>query len=268
MTGDIATLATDGLVRRFGHGRRAHTAVDQVDLVISRRTRLGIVGESGSGKSTLGLLLVGLESPSAGSVRYEGDDLRELMRTEKTRRAFRRDVQMIAQDTSSSFDPLRSLRHAVATPARQLLDLDRDTANERVDETLLSLGIDPALADRRPHEVSGGQRQRFAIARAVVVRPRFIVCDEVVSALDVSVQGQVLNQLKRYCADHDAGLAFISHGLPATAFISTEIAVMYQGKVVEHGPTEQIIHAPVHPYTKRLLAAYHGPHTDHELKAS
>jgi peptide/nickel transport system ATP-binding protein len=136
--------------------------------------------------------------------------------------------------------------------------LSRSAADDRADETFEMLGLDPAFADRYPYEVSGGQRQRFAIARALVVRPRFLVCDEVVSALDVSVQGQVLNSLKRYSVEHGAGLAFISHGLPATAFISEELAVMYRGKIVEHGPTSRVIREPEHPYTKHLLSAYRG----------
>nr|MDT0667120.1 ABC transporter ATP-binding protein [Micromonospora sp. DSM 115978] len=119
-------------------------------------------------------------------------------------------------------------------------------------------GLTPSLTDRHPAEVSGGQRQRFAIARALVVRPNLLVCDEVVSALDVSVQGSILNLLKRYCLDTGAALVFVSHGLPATAFVCSELVVMHQGKVVEHGPTERIIGTPEHPYTQRLLAAFRG----------
>ncbi|GAA1954267.1 ABC transporter ATP-binding protein [Microbacterium aquimaris] len=251
-----ATLRTDGVVRSFGHGSRSHRAVDDVNLTVTNQTRLGIVGESGSGKSTLGLMLVGLERPTSGAVIYNGQDVQSLVKYRARRMLFRREVQMITQDTSSSFDPLRTLRDAVSRPAQQLAGLDRSSTRDRVDETVAMLGLDPSLADRYPQEVSGGQRQRFAIARALVVRPRFIVCDEVVSALDVSVQGQVLNQLKEYCTTHNTGLAFISHGLPATAFISNELLVMHQGKVVETGPTQRVIEAPEHPYTARLLAAY------------
>jgi peptide/nickel transport system ATP-binding protein len=261
-----AVLETKALSRRFGHGRRAHTAVDAVDLAVTAGTRLGVVGESGSGKSTLGLLLVGLEKPSSGSIEFEGQDLAGMLHTSAGRKAYRRRVQMIAQDTSSSFDPLRTLRDSVRTPARQLVGLDTGAADAQADETFELLGLDPALADRYPHEVSGGQRQRFAIARALVVRPSFLVCDEVVSALDVSVQGQVLNSLKRYCVEFGAGLAFISHGLPATAFISEELIVMYRGQIVEQGPTSRVIDAPEHPYTRHLLDAYRGPNF-HEHRA-
>ncbi|GAA2234688.1 ABC transporter ATP-binding protein [Herbiconiux moechotypicola] len=255
----MTALAAERLTRRFGHGRRAHTAVDAVDVEFPAGSRTGIVGESGSGKSTLGLMLVGLDRPNGGRVLVDGDDLAPRMRTQAGRRAFRREVQLIAQDTSSSFDPLRTLRDALRTPARQLVGLSIDEADARIAETLGMLGIDPAFADRYPHEVSGGQRQRFAIARALVVRPGFVVCDEVVSALDVSVQGQVLNSLKRYCAQTGAGLAFISHGLPATAFISDRLVVMYRGVVVEQGPTERVIAEPEHPYTRHLLNAHRGP---------
>jgi peptide/nickel transport system ATP-binding protein len=187
-----------------------------------------------------------------------GRSLTQMLPSRTERLAARRAVQFVGQDTTSSFDPRRTLRDAVRNPAMVLLDLDEEEADARVDETLELLGLDRAMADRKPTGVSGGQRQRFALARALVVKPRLLICDEVVSALDVSVQGAVLNLLKSFCKETHAGLAFVSHGLPATAFIAEEIVVMLHGKIVERGPTSQIIHAPEHPYTARLLAAYRG----------
>ena len=171
-------------------------------------------------------------------------------------REFRRNVQLVAQDTSSSFDPRRTLRDGIRRPLLELLEMSRRDADEKVNEMLASLSIDPMLADRKPHQVSGGQRQRFSIARALVVGPKLIVCDEAVSALDVSVQGAVLNLLKEHCEKSDAGLVFVSHGLPATAFICDELIVMYQGRIVEQGSVQQVIFASEHPYTRRLVGAY------------
>jgi ABC-type oligopeptide transport system ATPase subunit len=168
----------------------------------------------------------------------------------------------VPQDTSSSFDPMKTLRDAVRMPAMRLLGLDRQAADELVDATLATLSLPTALADRYPREVSGGQRQRFAIARAVVVQPRFLVCDEAVSALDVSVQGSILNLLKDYCESTGAGVAFVSHSLPATAFVANDLIVMNRGEVVERGPTLAVLDRPQHPYTAALLAAYRGQTAD------
>jgi peptide/nickel transport system ATP-binding protein len=206
--------------------------------------------------------MVGLDHPTAGRVSFRGQELRNL--TPGDIRDFRRSVQLIAQDTTSSFDPRRTLRDAVRRPAQELLGCDRAAADALVDETLGTVGLLPKLADRKPHEVSGGQRQRFSIARALVVRPQLIVCDEVVSALDVSVQGTVLNFLKHYCASTGAGLVFVSHGLPATAFISEQILVMKDGRAVEFGETSQVMHFSEHAYTRSLVEAYRA----HERAAS
>jgi peptide/nickel transport system ATP-binding protein len=237
-----------------GKNGAQHTAVDDVSLLVDQTTRIGIVGESGSGKSTVVRMMVGLDHPTSGTVEFNGRATTAMLPTEM--RSFRLAVQLVAQDTSSSFDPRRSLRDAVRRPAQKLLGMASNTADSEVDKTLHDLGLDPRLADRKPHQVSGGQRQRFAIARAMVVRPRVIVCDEAVSALDVSVQGSVLNLLKRYCIDNQAGLVFVSHGLPATAFVAEQLVVMYHGKIVEEGPTNQVMFAPQHSYTQTLINAY------------
>ncbi|OAA29525.1 peptide/nickel transport system ATP-binding protein [Frankia sp. EI5c] len=254
----FAQLAATSVVKHFGPARNRHTAVDGVSLTVEPGQRIGIVGESGSGKSTLARIMVGLETPSAGTVTFNGTSLRSLLSMRASRVELRREVQFVSQDTTSSFDPLRTLRDSIRQPAQRLLGLDRRAADAKVDETVASLGMAPALVDRNPAEVSGGQRQRFAIARALVVRPRLLVCDEVVSALDVSVQGSILNLLKRYCLESGAALVFVSHGLPATAFVCSELVVMKNGQIVEHGDTHQVLHAPRHPYTTALLAAFRG----------
>jgi ABC-type glutathione transport system ATPase component len=252
-------LIVDGLTKRFASGRRQGArgpALDGVSISIGRATRMGIVGESGSGKSTLARILVGLETPTTGSVTFDGRDVHAMRAAE--RKDFRRRVQLIGQDTSSSFDPTKTLRDAVRRPAQLLLGVARPAADDLVDATLEAVGLTPAHADRMPHQVSGGQRQRIAIARALVVRPEIVVCDEVVSALDVSVQGTVLNLLKSYCVTAGVGMVFISHGLPATAFVSTEIVVMRDGVIVEQGPRDAVLHHSTHPYTRTLVDAHRG----------
>jgi ABC-type glutathione transport system ATPase component len=256
----VVTLQTDKLTRVFGRGSSRHVAVHPVGLEIDSRTSLGIVGESGSGKSTLSRLLVGLDMPTEGNVLLDGTPIRRMMATPSGLRGFRRTVQFVAQDTFSSFDPRRTLRDAVTTPLRVLRDVKGDQAEAEVRDVLALLKLDPALLDRYPAQLSGGQRQRFSLARALVVRPRILLCDEVVSALDVSVQGAVLNTIRAYCKTHSVGLGFVSHGLPATAFISTSLIVMCNGEVVERGRTTDVIERPQHPYTQSLLDAYRrGP---------
>lgn len=252
---DLATIQFGAVTKNFhGRGGTTHTAVDGVDLLVDTNSRLGIVGESGSGKSTLVRMMMGLESPTTGTAEFRGRSIARLGRAEM--KDFRRQVQMVAQDTSSSFDPRRTLRDAIRRPARELLDMSTKDADEAVDATVASLHLDPGLTDRKPHQVSGGQRQRFSIARALIVNPKLIICDEAVSALDVSVQGSVLNLLKEHCEINEAGLVFVSHGLPATAFISQELIVMYQGRVVEQGSTDDVLFRSTHPYTRKLVDAY------------
>lgn len=258
-----AKVSLDHVSKYFGSAlhRSFVTAVEDISLTIgSSGYAVGIVGESGSGKSTLARLIVGLERPSKGTAAFNGVELPAVLGRRTTRCEFRRAVQFIAQDTTSSFDPRRTLRDAVRLPLMILNGLSRESADEKINEIVAFMGLQPAHADRYPHQVSGGQRQRFAIARALAVGPRILVCDEVVSALDVSVQGSILNMLKRYCAASSAGLVFVSHDLPAAAFISDELAVMYRGAVVDRGKTEEIISGRgVHPYTAMLLQAHRGP---------
>ncbi|WP_344418440.1 ABC transporter ATP-binding protein [Pseudonocardia ailaonensis] len=251
----LVQITAEAVEKTFVVNRARHRAVAAVDVTIGSDRTIGVIGESGSGKSTLARMLCGLERADEGSLHYNGIPLGQHLSSRTGRRDFRRAVQLVSQDVSSSFDPLRTLRDAVRTPAMVLCELDRDEADHRVDEVLTTLQIDPALAARRPHEVSGGQRQRFAIARALVVRPRVLLCDEVVSALDVSVQGSVLNLLKDYAERNRAGLFFVSHGIPATAFLVDELIVMRGGEIVERGSTDDIVEAPQHEYTRFLVGA-------------
>jgi ABC-type dipeptide/oligopeptide/nickel transport system ATPase subunit len=252
MTGQ-GELRAEGLVKSFGKG---HRAVAGVDAAFSVGVRTGIVGESGSGKSTLARMLVGLETPTAGEVTWRGRAVAGLLGTRPGRADFRREVQFVGQDTTSSFDPRHTLRHAVTTSAQRLLGLADAEARAAVDATLAGLGLDPAMADRMPGQVSGGQRQRFAIARALVVGPRLLICDEIVSALDVSVQGAILNMIKRRSETAGIGVVFVSHGLPATAFLSDEIVVMFRGEIVERAAAREVVQRPAHEYTRGLLAAH------------
>ncbi|HTF48181.1 MAG TPA: ATP-binding cassette domain-containing protein [Pseudonocardia sp.] len=254
MTGYVA-LRGDRISRVYGTRRTAFTAVKPVDFEVNSESAIGIVGESGSGKSTLTRMLVGLERVTTGSVTYNAAPITRFIQTHAGRLDFRRAVQFVGQDTSSSFDPRRTLRDSVATPLKVLLGSTGSEAEDRIVEVLRLLQLDPAQLRRYPGEVSGGQRQRFALARALVVRPRILLCDEVVSALDVSVQGAVLNVIKEYRETNQVGLAFVSHGLPATSFLARELVVMCRGEIVERGETAQVLHEPRHPYTAKLLGA-------------
>jgi peptide/nickel transport system ATP-binding protein len=256
---DFVQLAATDVTKVFGRRRsQRHTAVDRVSLTVESGRAVGIVGESGSGKSTLARILAGIEVPTTGTVYFNDAPIASQLSGKAERLNLRRHVQMVSQDTSSSFDPLKTLRASVRTPAMRLLGLGREQADAEVDRVTAGLELPTALADRYPQHVSGGQRQRFALARALIVRPRLLICDEVVSALDVSVQGSVLNILRGFCAESGAGLVFVSHGLPATAFISDRIAVMRHGQIVEDGPTGEVLGQPSHEYSRQLLAAYRG----------
>jgi len=253
---EFTSLRAEKVVREFGPRRRRHRALDGIDLELVPGSSLGIVGESGSGKSTLSRLLVGLDEPTDGAVLLDGRKVRDWLATPASRVQFRRTVQYIAQDTTSSFDPHRTLRDSVRTPLRTLHGMSGSAADDVVDETVAAMGLDVALADRMPHQVSGGQRQRFAIARSFAVRPRVVLCDEIVSALDVSVQGSILNLVKDYCRSTSAALVFVSHGLPATAFVADDLVVMKDGRIVESGTAADVVERPQHEYTRSLLAAY------------
>lgn len=245
-------LEARGLTKRYGR----RTVVDDASLTVEPGARVGIVGESGSGKSTVAKMIVGLEPASGGEVLVDGASLAGMLRTRAGVLDYRRRVQLVAQDTTSTFDPRHRVREALRVPAQILGGLDRSRADDAIDAIVAELGIAAELVDRFPRELSGGQRQRMAIARALVVRPSLVVCDEAVSALDVSVQGTVLNLLKRYSEDHGVGVLSVSHGLPATAFLTQHLVVMNAGRVVESGPTADVLAEPRHPYTRALVSAY------------
>ncbi|MGW4032984.1 ABC transporter ATP-binding protein [Streptomyces sp. NPDC004838] len=261
-----ALLEARGLVKHYGSGgllgtvrtRAAVRAVDGVDLTLPRGTTLGLVGESGCGKSTLARLLLALERPTSGTVLVEGEDLLRLPRTELRRR--RRDIQLVMQDPYTSLDPRMTALEIVREP----LDIHRDPAakhdrSARARELLEMVGLDPGHANRHPHQFSGGQRQRLGIARALALRPKILVCDEPVSALDVSVQAQVMNLLKRLQRTFGLSYVFISHDLAVVRNIADEVAVMYLGRIVEQGDRDTVYSRPRHPYTRALLSAVPEP---------
>jgi ABC-type oligopeptide transport system ATPase subunit len=232
-------------------------AVDDVSLDIHSGETLGLVGESGSGKSTLGRLVLRLIEPTSGSIRYQGSDLLGASRGEMRR--LRRHMQIIFQDPFASLDPRFRVEDIIAEPLI-IHGASSDTAFKRdlrsnVLELLRAVGLDESALSRYPHEFSGGQRQRIGIARALALKPKFIVADEPVSALDVSVGAQIVNLLAQLQRDFGLTYLFISHSMPVVRYLATRIAVMYRGKLVEVGDTNQITERPQHPYTRTLLEA-------------
>jgi ABC-type glutathione transport system ATPase component len=242
-------------------------AVDDVSLDIHAGETLGLVGESGSGKSTLGRLVLRLIEPTFGAIRFDGIDL--LAASSREMRRLRRNMQIIFQDPFGSLDPRMCVEEVIAEPliihesegrgAPRLTGFVRrgnsNIRRTRVSELLSAVGLDASAMSRFPHEFSGGQRQRIGIARALALRPKFIVADEPVSALDVSVGAQIVNLLAQLQRDFGLTYLFISHSMPVVRYLATRIAVMYRGKTVEVGTTEQITTQPQHAYTRSLLEA-------------
>ena len=231
-------------------------AVDGISFSLQAGRSLGVVGESGSGKSTLARLVMALEPPSSGQVVFDGQDLHALS-PEALRRA-RTGLQMVFQDPYGSLDPRRKVLQTVAEPLAVLHGAPRAEQRERAAEALDAVGLRASDLDKYPHEFSGGQRQRIAIARALITRPKLIVADEPVSALDVSVQAQVLNVMQDLKDRYGVTYLFISHDLAVVDMVCDEVIVLHRGKIVEQGTPERLFQAPEHPYTQRLLAAVPG----------
>jgi len=238
-------------------------AVDDVTFKLERGTTLGVVGESGCGKSTLGRSILRLIEPTSGEVKFEGKDVTSMGQTEM--RHMRREMQIIFQDPYSSLDPRKTVYQAISEPIiKHKLIKDSAALEKRVMELMETVGLAERLINTYPHELDGGRRQRIGIARALALNPKFIVCDEPVSALDVSIQAQIINLLKEIQEKTGLTYIFITHDLSVVNHFSDEIAVMYLGQMVEKAPAEELFANPIHPYTKALLSAIPIPDLDHK----
>lgn len=255
-----AILEVKNLVKHFASPAGPVKAVDGISFTVAKGETLGMVGESGCGKSTTGKVLIRLEDPTAGSVLFEGKNIFAIKKREM--REFRKKMQIVFQDPFASLDPRMTVGEIIGEPLIVHNLIDRKAIKPRIAELLRMVGLDPAYIDRFPHEFSGGQRQRIGIARALAVEPKFIICDEPVSALDVSIQAQIINLLKDLQNRYNLTYLFIAHDLSVVKHISDRICVMYLGKIVEVAEKRTLFINPLHPYTRALLSAIPIPDPD------
>ena len=248
----MSELRFDGVTVRYGTGRHAHVAVDNVDLVVPPGQVVGLVGESGSGKSTLARAAVGLVAPAAGRIVLDGRPVP---------RRGRRPLQMVFQDPYASLDPRMTAGESIAEAIPRGGDGPRVSRRDEAARLTGLVGLPPGTVDKFPAELSGGQRQRIALARALAGRPDVIIADEITSALDVSTQGAVLNLVRDLQRGLSLSMLFISHNLAVVRYVADYVAVMYQGRIVEHGPAERVLLHPEQAYTRQLLAAVPRPGT-------
>jgi len=258
---DIPLLAVERLSKRFPvAGRRGSLvhAVDDVSFTLAPGESLGLVGESGCGKSTLVRVLARLLDASEGRIVFDGEDLAGIAAKQFARTAKRAAIQLVFQDPTDSLNPRYTARDTIAEPCRLLGGLDAAAANARVDEVAAQVGLPMELLSRYPHQLSGGQKARVGIARALSTRPRLLILDEPTAALDVSVQAVVLQLLDRLRRELGLSTLFVSHDLNVVRLLTDRVAVMYLGKIVEMGPSATVFAAPAHPYTKALVSAVPG----------
>jgi oligopeptide transport system ATP-binding protein len=258
----LPIIEVKGISKTFSYGKKLLYALTDIHLSLNYGKTLGIVGESGCGKSTLGKIILGLEIPSAGEVFFQGKNIHKS--SKKDSQKLRQQMQVVFQDPYAALNPYFHIEDCIGEGIDIHKLCTKNERRERIASLLNQVGLNPALMRRYPHELSGGQRQRIAIARALAVNPLFLMCDEPLSALDACTQKQIMELFIRLKQEIKMTYLFISHDLKAIQKLADQVAVMYLGKIIEYGPTQQIFNSPQHPYTQALLSAI--PEMDTELK--